>query len=167
MYRLLSILLLAGFLAACQSKEPAQEERVVQEIMPGASVSPSDLVRTPVSASEPQDTVNVARMTFQESTHDFGTVDEGQLVVHSFEFTNDGNVPLLISSARSTCGCTVPEWPKEAIPPGESASIAVRFNTKYRAGRQTKPITIIANTYPSVNQVFLTGDVTPAPSRLQ
>ena len=167
MHRSILFLLLAGLLFSCQTKEPSREGRTVAEIVPGDGARPSDIVRNPVSATEPQDTVNVPRMAFEKSTYDFGTVGEGQMVTHSFEFTNEGTVPLLISSARSTCGCTVPEWPKEAIEPGGSAAISVRFNTKYRSGRQTKPITIIANTYPSVNQVFLTGTVTPAPSRLQ
>jgi hypothetical protein len=90
----------------------------------------SDIIRNPVSAKEPIDTVNVAKIEFEETEHDFGVVGEGVIIEHVFKFTNTGKMPLIINSARSTCGCTVPEWPKDPIPPGEGGEISVRFNTK-------------------------------------
>ena len=60
-------------------------------------------------------------MTFEEVAYNFGTVKEGDIVNHTFDFVNTGNVPLLITNAKSTCGCTVPDWPKEAIAPGQKS----------------------------------------------
>jgi hypothetical protein len=81
------------------------------------------------------------------------------VVEHTFAFTNTGKKPLLISNARSTCGCTVPDWPKEPIMPGKSGVIQVRFNTENKAKEQVKPVTITANTYPATNKVYLQGFV--------
>ncbi len=147
--------------SACQSNRSEQSEKSVQEIMSEGPISNSDIIRNPVSADEPVDTVNVAKITFEETTFDFGEAREGEIVTHTYRFTNTGQVPLLISSARSTCGCTVPEWPREPIPPGEQGAIEVRFNTKSKRNRQSKPITIVANTYPSATKVFLNGFVIP------
>jgi len=139
-------------------------EKSVEEIKQDGPIRNSDIIRNPVSANEPLDTVNVAKMTFEEPRFDFGEVQEGEVVEHVFEFTNTGQSPLIINSARSTCGCTVPEWPKEPIPPGESGVINVRFNTKNKKNKQTKPVTITANTYPTTTKVFVTGFVNPAES---
>jgi len=99
-------------------------------------------------------------MTFAESTHSFGTVEEGVEVVHEFEFTNTGKTDLLISNAIASCGCTVPDWPKEPIPPGGKGKIKASFNSEGRSGAQLKSITITANTKDKV-EVVLKGDVRP------
>ncbi len=126
--------------------------------------SNSAIVRNPVSANTPTDTVNVAKITFEETEFDFGDVDEGAIVEHVFRFKNTGKVPLLISDARSTCGCTVPLWPKEPIAPGQSGEINVKFDTKGKSKMQKKPVTIIANTYPAATIVQLVGVVRGKPS---
>lgn len=133
----------------------------VQEIKaePG---SISEIIRSPVNANEPIDTTNVAKMVFDEKRHDFGTVNEGDIVRHKYKFINTGRIPLIISEAKSTCGCTVPDWPKEAIPPGESSEISVRFDTKGKPNQQGKPITIFANTYPNKTVLQLKGMVIPS-----
>ncbi len=135
-----------------------QEKEKGVETLP-ADGKISSIIRNPVSANKVQDTVNVAKMTFTEKNFDFGTVKQGEKVTHVFEFTNTGRIPLLISDARSTCGCTVPEWPHEAIPPGEKGSIKVVFNTAGKHDQQRKPVTITANTYPSETVIQLTGFV--------
>lgn len=142
----------------------AVSEKSVEEIKQDGPIRNADIIRSPVSANEPLDTVNVAKMTFEETRYDFGEVQEGDIVEHVFAFTNTGKSPLIINSARSTCGCTVPEWPKEPIAPGESGVINVRFNTKNKKNKQTKPVTITANTYPTTTKVFVTGFVNPAES---
>lgn len=119
----------------------------------------SSIIRNPATANEPLDTVNVAKMVFDHTEFNFGSVDEGAEVEHVFRFTNSGKVPLLITDARSTCGCTVPTWPKEPIPPGNGGDIKVVFNTLNKAGQQKKEVTLTANTYPSQTKVFMTGTV--------
>lgn len=154
-----SLLMLLG---ACSSNTRAtQQEQTVEEIMAAPSIRNSDIVRSPVSANAPADTNDVAKMTFVETTYEFGEVLEGDIVEHTFKFTNTGTQALLISNARSTCGCTVPQWPKNPILPGEEGEISVKFNTANKKSRQTKPVNITANTYPAMNTVYLRGTVKP------
>ena len=159
------ILLLITILAVACSSDNQPEgkgEKSLEEIKSDGPIRNADIIRNPVSADTPIDTVNVAKIAFEEESYDFGEVDEGAVVVHTFSFTNTGKAPLLISSARSTCGCTVPDWPKEPVPPGEKGKIEVKFNTQGKKNRQTKPITIVANTYPATSKIFVQGFVQPA-----
>ncbi|SIN98866.1 DUF1573 domain-containing protein [Chitinophaga niabensis] len=88
-------------------------------------------------------------MTFEKQLHDFGNVTEGEVVEYSFKFTNTGEKDLLINNAEASCGCTVPEWPKEPIKPGESGYMKVKFDSKGRPeGHTEKELYIQANTNP-------------------
>ncbi len=156
---LLLIILFGNVLTSCNSSQQ-KEERTLEEINSGSRIS--EIIRNPASASGLKDTVNVAKMEFDASQFDFGEVEEGQVVTHIFKFTNTGKIPLLINNARSTCGCTVPIWPKNPIAPGKGGEIEVKFNTKNKVKNQMKPITIQANTYPASTRVFLRGYVHPA-----
>lgn len=147
--------------AGCQQGLSPDSEKSVEEIMAESNISNADLIRNPASASIPEDTVNIARMVFAEAEFDFGEVVEGEVVTHTFTFTNAGKVPLVITSARSTCGCTVPDWPDEPVPPGEAGEIKVQFNTAGKRGNQKKPVNITANTYPALTSVNLVGKVNP------
>jgi hypothetical protein len=91
---------------------------------------------------------------FNETEFDFGPIEEGERVSYVFKFTNTGDAPLLITEAKGSCGCTVPSFPKVPIMPGEGSEIEVEFNSKGKLGKQTKRITITANTTPA--QTFLT-----------
>ncbi len=161
--RFLILIILIGHLTlSCnedKTEQSAKPEKVVQEITSGDRIR--DIIRNPVDANESEDTVNVAKMVFEEKRFDFGTVNEGDVVKHTFKFVNEGTVPLIIAQAKSTCGCTIPEWPKNPIAPGEGGVIDVRFDTKNKKNRQGKPITIIANTYPRETILQLKGQVTP------
>ncbi len=88
---------------------------------------------------------------FQSEVHDFGNVDAETENKYSFEFKNTGTEPLTISNARGSCGCTVPNWPKEPIMPGKTGMIDVIFRpTKAQAGKaQEKTVTVTANTNPT------------------
>ncbi|MEP2026230.1 MAG: DUF1573 domain-containing protein [Reichenbachiella sp.] len=100
---------------------------------------------------------------FNEESHDFGTINEGDVVEHVFAFTNTGDAPLIISSATGSCGCTVPEWPKEPIGVGEKGEIKVKFNSRKKPGVQNKTVTITSNTYPKQQRIKIKANVTPAP----
>ncbi|MBL7826379.1 MAG: DUF1573 domain-containing protein [Saprospiraceae bacterium] len=121
----------------------------------------SDMINNPVTADLPTDTNLLARIMYDMPTYEFGTVNEGDVVTHKFTFTNTGKVPLTILKARSTCGCTVPEWPEEPIPPGGKGEITASFNTEGKMNNQTKTITVTANTYPNETRVKLVGIVNP------
>ena len=78
---------------------------------------------------------------------------------HIFEFTNTSNNPLTISNAKGSCGCTVPEWPKEPIAPGEVGEIKVKYDSKGKKGKQSKTVTLTANTIPANTLITITSDV--------
>lgn len=115
------------------------------------------------TAQETTQPQNGPKIEFNKSVHDYGDVKYGGNGTCTFTFTNTGTEPLIISNARGSCGCTVPEWPKQPIAPGEKAVITVRYDTK-RSGQINKSVTISSN---AVNQptVILTikGNVAPKP----
>ena len=130
---------------ACQNDQ-SSEGKVVEEIKTEGKIS--SIIRNPITADQPVDTVNVARIVFEEMAHDFGTMKEGAVVEHTFDFKNEGKVPLIISNVRSSCGCTAPSWPKDPIEPGKKGKIQVRFNSSGKYEQQVKPVIITANTFP-------------------
>jgi len=102
-------------------------------------------------------------VSFEEDTYDFGEVMEGEKVVHVYKFTNTGKEPLVISKAKGSCGCTVPEWPREPIPAGGKGEIRVEFNSKGKGkvggAQQSKKVTITANTDPTNTYLTIKGTV--------
>lgn len=123
---------------------------------PTAFTETSDGTETPAAPAGPATTIS-----FEETTHEFGTINEGDIVEHTFAFTNTGDSPLIIQDARATCGCTIPKKPEGPVAPGESSEIQVRFNSQGKSGMQNKTITITANTEPSTTRLFIKADVTP------
>ena len=85
------------------------------------------------------------QIKFEETTHDFGEIKQNVEVQTSFKFKNTGKVPLVITNATSSCGCTVPEYPKEAIAPGESGAIKVVYNGSGKDAI-SKTVTLTTNT---------------------
>lgn len=152
----LFLIALSGFLwSSCQNDGNTE---AVQEIRGGGGPN-SSLIRNPVSADLPLDTNQLARITYTEPEFDFGEAKEGEVVEHEFEFTNTGNIPLTILGARSSCGCTVPEWPRDPVQPGGKGVIKAKFNTEGKLREQKKTIYITANTYPNETRVMLKGTV--------
>lgn len=98
---------------------------------------------------------------YDEASFDFGVTDEGTVVKHVFKFKNTGSEPLIISNAKGSCGCTVPTWPKQPVPPGAMGEINVEFNTKGKPGRQSKQVTVTANTNPTDTHLEIAGEVRP------
>ncbi|EDM44766.1 hypothetical protein SCB49_14380 [unidentified eubacterium SCB49] len=85
------------------------------------------------------------KMEFATSVHDFGTIAQGTPVEHVFTFKNTGNAPLVIVDAKSSCGCTVPEYTKEPIAPGAEGELLVKFNGSGK-NQVSKTVTVTANT---------------------
>jgi hypothetical protein len=94
----------------------------------------------------------VAEISFSEYEHDFGRITEGEKVAHIFTFTNKGPGNLVISSASTSCGCTVPKYDRKPIPPGAGGSLEVVFDSGGRSGIQTKTISVRTN---SVTEVVI------------
>ena len=88
---------------------------------------------------------NGPEITFKETNHDFGNVQYKGNASFEFVFVNTGNEPLILSQPKSSCGCTVPEWPKQPILPGESNCIKVTYKNTDRAGGFNKYVTIFSN----------------------
>ena len=82
---------------------------------------------------------------WEATTYDFGTIELNKPAEHVFEFTNNGDVPLIISSAKASCGCTVADYTKEPIAPGDKGFVSARYNAA-KAGAFTKTVTVTANT---------------------
>jgi len=105
------------------------------------------------------DTQTDAQMEFEEIEWNFGEINQGESVEYAFKFTNTGSDPLIISSAKGSCGCTVPVWPREPVAPGDSGVIDVKFNSKGKKGKQNKRVTLITNMVPSQKILTVKGQV--------
>lgn len=117
----------------------------------------NNAVATPANTSK--NTTGAPVIKFEKDTYDFGKIVEGEKVSYNFSFTNTGGTPLIISDASATCGCTVPEVPKEPIAPGETATIKVVFSSAGKVGLQDKVVTVTANTIPAQTQLHVIGEV--------
>lgn len=97
-------------------------------------------------------------MTIETTTVDYGTIDKGADPIRIFKFTNTGNEPLIIKTAKGSCGCTVPTYPQEPIMPGESNKIEVRYDTQ-RVGAFTKTVTLTTNEVEATHTLTIKGEV--------
>ena len=158
-----SLLIMLSLAFACNTDTESGEAGVkkVEGIQVADGVSNADIIRSPITADDStRDTVNIADIDFEEMIYNYGVVDKGAVITRSFKFTNTGKIPLMIGDAKTTCGCTVPNWPEDPILPGEGGIIKVKFDTSNKkAGRHKPPITIIANTYPRETIIYLDGIV--------
>lgn len=102
-----------------------------------------------------------AAISFTKKEHDFGTINEGDIVETIFSFKNTGKTELIITKAVGSCGCTVPEWPKEPILVGDSGEIKVKFNSSGKPNNQRKTITLTTNTAQGKETVVIKAQVTP------
>lgn len=151
--------------AELESRIARLEGRVAELESKGTSSSSASNAAKPAKEKEPEVKPEgpLPTFSFAEETHDFGNINEGDVVEHIFKFTNTGEAPLIISSAKGSCGCTVPEWPKEPIGVGEEGEIKVKFNSRKKPGTQNKTVTITANTFPTQTRIKIRAEVTPAP----
>lgn len=110
-----------------------------------------------------KETTNGPEITFTETLHDYGDLQLNGDGTFEFEFTNSGNEPLILSRPRSSCGCTVPTWPRQPILPGEKEKIKVTYNTA-KAGPFNKTVTVMSNAKSNSNVVLrIKGTVLAAP----
>jgi len=119
----------------------------------------TDVVNNSKSADKAGDPGTVPAFSFPETEHDFGKIIRGEKVSYSFKFTNVGGRDLLITKVKSSCGCTVTEYPKEPIKPGEVGYIEATFDSKHKKGFQNKSITIFANTEPNLTTLRVKAQV--------
>ena len=99
------------------------------------------------------------KMEFEVIDHDFGTINEGDIVEHTYAFKNTGDAPLIIQGAQGSCGCTVPVYPKEPVLKGQEAVIKVTFNSAGKLGVQDKTVTITSNAKQNPMVLHIKGNV--------
>ncbi len=109
----------------------------------------TDVVNNTKSAIKHGEAGTAPEMQFEETVHDFGDMIRGERVSYSFKFVNIGGSDLIITRVSTSCGCTVGEYPKEPIAPGEEGTIEVTFDSTHKKGFQNKTITVLANTEPN------------------
>lgn len=158
------VALVSVFAVSCASDNSDAKEEARAEIAaaPATTTPATPAATTPAQPAVPAGPTTT--MTFTESSFDFGTVEAGEKVRHTYAFTNSGSEPLVISNAKGSCGCTVPKWPQEPIAPGATGEIEVEFDSKNKSGRQTKTVTITANTESGTERLTITGEVLKDPN---
>lgn len=144
MKKIILCLVSLAILASCSNQDPKQS--TTTEIETTATASETTPADAPV-------------FKFEKESFDFGQITDGEKVSHDFKFTNVGKTPLIITSATATCGCTVPDYPKEPVAPGAEGIIRVVFNSAGKLGMQNKVVTITANTIPEITQLNILGNV--------
>ena len=143
------------------STTPTQRERVTRQRKTNRQ---SNVAATPPqnkpTAPTNQGPVNApTKIVFDKMAHDFGDIDQNSEHKMVFTFTNTGDKPLILESVVGSCGCTVPEYPKEPILPGESNEIKVVYKPGKQKGMQNKLVTVIANTQPKDTRLNITANV--------
>jgi len=113
----------------------------------------------PTLSNVGNDNPNQAAFKFNEEEFNFGNIKQGESITHNFEFTNTGKEPIIISNASGSCGCTVPEWPKEPIAAGAKSVIKVTFNSAGKQGVQDKTVTLQSNAKQNPMVLHLKGNV--------
>lgn len=105
-------------------------------------------------------TDTITSIEFESKAYSFGQVVKGEIVEHSYFFTNTGNIDLIIEEVDPSCGCTTPEWTKEPVKPGEKGKIKVRFDTQHQSlGNKTKQVAVYSNTSPTRNILQFSAQV--------
>jgi hypothetical protein len=119
----------------------------------------TDLVNSPLTANSNAEKVLTPNIEMLETSYNFGEIQQGESVTHDFILKNTGEADLIISAAKGSCGCTVPEWPKTPIAKGEEAAIKVTFNSAGRSGKQNKTVTLVTNAIPNTKVLTINGNV--------
>ncbi len=166
---LLFVALVAVLTISCKS----DTKDAARESLAQTSTTAAAPTTTPAATPAAVPVGPLTSMAFPETEFDFGEIEEGEKVVHEFKFKNTGKEPLVISKAQGSCGCTVPDWPREPIAVGEEGVIKVQYDSrgkgKARAegGRaENKRVTITSNTDPAQSFLYIKGKVykTDAPA---
>lgn len=142
-------------LASCAGNEEEKKEARKDGLLP------TDLVSNPYTAKgvDTGSYNNLPTMDFTDTVHDFKTIAEGEKALYDFEFTNNGKTPLIISTAKGSCGCAIADFSKDPVPPGGKGTINVVFNSQGKLGHQEKSVAVTTNTSRSVHMLYIKADV--------
>ncbi len=134
---------------SCDSPKDSKQEAISPEVV--NNNASADSIATPTSG--------LPVFEFETDNHEFGIITEGEKVSYTFKFKNTGNAPLVISNASASCGCTVPEYTKTPVAPGEEGEVNVTFDSSGKSGMTTKSVTLIANTEPNTKVLKVSADI--------
>lgn len=166
--RLILVMIAAVALTACKDRDAEKKIAALEArinslegknpgVSPGTTNTPTPVAPTP--DVKPEGPLPV--MAFEEMSHDFGTIKEGEKVSHVYKLKNNGEVPLIIQDAKPSCGCTAPDWTKTPIPPGGEGYVKAEFDSNGKPNAQNKTITVTANTWPKTTTLTFKAMVTP------
>ena len=167
MKNIFALLLIAGLFTftSCKNDGSKVEAEANESLAVAGDAGASEAVD--LSEANPAEAVPTGPTTtleFAETTYDFGTIKDGEKATYSYKFTNTGKEPLIISNAKGSCGCTVPDWPRDPIAPGKTGEIKVVFDSKGKGSvdgqSQSKRVTLTANTDPVNTYLNIKGIVT-------
>ncbi|MBT1703569.1 DUF1573 domain-containing protein [Fulvivirgaceae bacterium PWU20] len=159
------IVALATVFTACKDREA--EKRIAElesrlADLEGKKTATSTSTPTPATApAEEKPEGPLPAFQFEKTEHDFGTINEGQVVEYTYKFKNTGEAPLIIQGAQGSCGCTVPEWSKDPIPVGGTGYVKAKFDSNGKPNIQNKTVTVTANTWPKQTVLRFKAMVTP------
>ena len=110
------------------------------------------------NAKSQENSINAA-IEFESKVVDYGIIEHNSDGQREFKFKSTGTDPLIIKSAKGSCGCTVPKWPRKPIAPGESEEIKVTFNSAGKSGKQSKTITLVTNAIPNTTVLTISANI--------
>jgi len=170
MKKFIYVLLALAALYSCNSGQSSQSGESTATT--SASTDPNTTITTDASQAAPvvdpnnpnpempaEPVPGNAKFEFEKTEHDFGKIPQDKSVEYTFKFKNTGTEPLVISDARGSCGCTVPQYSREPIPVGGTGEIQVSFDPKGKTGIQRKTVTVTANTNPARTTLNIVSDV--------
>jgi hypothetical protein len=153
--RLILLLVTSLFVMATSCKKEQEKTNYIQS-------DTNTTVTESISTPTPPPDGKYPELSFEKQEHDFGTIKQGDKVTYEFKFKNTGQADLLISDAKGSCGCTVPEYPKTPIMPGEDGKLKVSFDSSGKSGLNTKSVTITCNTKENNKIINIKANIEPS-----
>jgi hypothetical protein len=165
------LIVFAGLITvSCKDKDAEKKiaalEARLAELEGKGKSTPLQPTVTPNQPAEPEKKPDgpFAVVQFETTSHDFGTINEGDVVEFTYNLKNTGTAPLIIQNAQPSCGCTVPEKTETPIPPGGTGFVKAKFDSKGKPNLQNKSITVTTNAFPSTQVLTFKAMVTPKPA---
>ena len=159
------VLMMIGGITACSDsaseKKIAALESRLAEVEAGKKAINPTATAAPAKQPDVKPEGPIPSFEWTATEHDFGTINENDVVTHTYTFKNTGESPLIIESVRPSCGCTAPNWTKTPIPVGGEGVIDVKFDSKGKKNAQNKTVTVTANTWPKQTVLRFKSFVTP------
>lgn len=119
----------------------------------------TSIIQNPNSAEGYDQDMQMPQIVFDCNQHDFGRLTAGESISYSFHFRNAGGADLVISACEATCGCTVADYPRKRIAPGEEGYVTVTFSSAGKAGQQVQEVTVLTNAQPSRTKLRIIAQV--------